>query len=280
MRVLLAAALIMMVAMAATSASAQDQDLAKGQPPRSADAVRQQLEQIARRRIFFGHQSVGDNLLEGLAEVSREAGATLRVVESAAPDALDQPGLAHQKIGQNEQPDTKIAQFGSAMEGGLGAKAEIALYKFCYIDFGPDRDAADLFARYRAAHQALRAKYPGTTFVHVTTPLTTVQRGVTGWFKNTLGKGAWGERENVRRHQFNELLRKEYGGKEPLFDLAQVESTGEDGSQFLFERGGAKYPAMQPAYSDDGGHLNSVGRRRAALALISTLASLPPAPSR
>ena len=274
MRFLLAA-LAALLSMPVSTAHAQ---VPQGQT--ASSSVRQQLEQLSRRRIVFGHQSVGENLLEGLADLSRETGVTLRVVESAAPDALEQPGLAHQKIGKNEEPETKIAGFGKLLDGGLGPRAEIALYKLCYIDFGPDRDAARLFAGYRAAHQALRAKYPGTTFVHVTVPLTVVQRGFTGWVKNTLGSGAWGERENVRRHQFNQLLRAEYGGKEPIFDLAKVESTGEDGAELTFERDGGKFPALVPSYSDDGQHLNGTGRRRAALALVSALAGLPAAAAR
>jgi hypothetical protein len=269
------AALAALLAMSASTAHAQ-----APQGPAATSPLRQQLEQLSRRRIVFGHQSVGENLLQGLADLSKEAGVPLRVVESAAPDALDQPGLAHQKIGQNEQPETKIAGFTTLLEGGLGSRAEIALYKLCYIDFSPDRDAARLFAEYRAAHQARRARFPTVTFVHVTVPLTVVQRGFTGWLKNTLGSGAWGERENVLRHQFNQLLRAEYQGKEPIFDLARVESMAQDGAESSFERGGAKYPALVPAYSDDGQHLNAAGQRRAALALISALADLPATASR
>ncbi|HEY8210722.1 MAG TPA: hypothetical protein VIG99_24730 [Myxococcaceae bacterium] len=264
------AALAALLTMSPSAAPAQ---ALQGQTATSS--LRQQFEQISRRRIVFGHQSVGENLLQGLADLSSEAGVPLRVVESEAPEALEQPGLVHRKIGKNEQPETKIAHFTTLLEGGLGQRAEIALYKLCYVDFGPDRDAARLFAGYRAAHQALRARFPATTFVHVTVPLTVVQRGLTGWVKNTFGGGAWGERENVLRHQFNQLLRAEYEGKEPIFDLARAESTGEDGAESTFERGGARYPALVPAYSDDGQHLNAAGRRRAALALISTLAGIP-----
>ena len=38
---------------------------------------------------------------------------------------------------------------------------------------------------------------------------------------------------------------------------------------------GARVPVLVPAYSDDGGHLNRVGRLRAARQLVSVIASAP-----
>lgn len=39
------------------------------------------LETIARSRLYFGHQSVGGNVLEGLASLAKEHGVRLRIVE-------------------------------------------------------------------------------------------------------------------------------------------------------------------------------------------------------
>src|SRR4029077_17474109 len=98
------------------------------------------------------------------------------------------------------------------------------------------------------------------TLVHVTAPLTTVERGPKGWVKNRLGPGAWGEKENVKRHAFNRLLRQTWQGKEPLFDLAALEAAGPDGPS-SFERDGQTVPALSPAYAADTGHLNSRGQQ-------------------
>jgi lysophospholipase L1-like esterase len=38
---------------------------------------------------------------------------------------------------------------------------------------------------------------------------------------------------------------------------------------------GGSAPALTPAFTDDGGHLNAAGRLRAARELVSVLAGLP-----
>jgi hypothetical protein len=71
-------------------------------------------------------------------------------------------------------------------------------------------------------------------------------------------------------------MRREYGGREPLFDLAAVESTRPDGSRETLSLGGKTAFALHPGYTNDGSHLNEVGRRRAAEALLTLLARLAP----
>jgi lysophospholipase L1-like esterase len=98
---------------------------------------------------------------------------------------------------------------------------------------------------------------------------------VKGLAKRLLGKAPYGLVENVRREQYNALLRKAYQGKEPLFDLAGVEATAPGGGASTASFGEQVVPALHPAYTDDGGHLNADGRRRAARALVAVLATLP-----
>ena len=230
-----------------------------------------QLQAVAERRIFFGHQSVGKNLLDGVEELAREAGVPLRVQEGGA---LGGPGVAHAYLGENQRPSSKIEAFERAVDGDA-AGAEIAFFKFCYVDVDASTDAQALFRRYQGALEALRERHPRIAWVHVTVPLTVTQAGVKASLKALLGKAPWGERENMRREAFNALLREAYGGKEPLFDLARVESTRDDGSAQTFERDGRRHPALVPEYTDDGEHLNARGRRRAARALVEVLASIP-----
>lgn len=243
--------------------------------PQPVAAARSSLEQVSKRRIFFGHQSVGANILEGLSEMSGDAGQALPMVEGSSAALLERPAFAHALVGRNEDPESKIAQFRSLLLAGIGERAEIAFFKFCYIDFKPTTDVEALFARYRAAMDELRARFPNTHFVHVTAPLTTVQRGARAWLKNHFGSGAFGERENVKREQYNALLRATFEGREPLFDLAKLESTSEAGEVETFERDGRAWTALSPSYTDDGGHLNAAGRRRVAKALAELLARLP-----
>ena len=77
---------------------------------------------------------------------------------------------------------------------------------------------------------------------------------------------------NANRNRLNALLRRHYEGREPLFDIARIESTRADGSRCAW-KAGTRY-AMVPEYTDDGGHLNAHGRRWVAEQLLIQLAEL------
>jgi hypothetical protein len=111
--------------------------------------------------------------------------------------------------------------------------------------------------------------------VHVTVPLAVVQTGPKATIKRLLGRKRWGADANIVRHRYNELLRHEYGGKEPLFDLAAIEATRVDGGAATFDEGGATYPMLAPEYASDGKHLSDLGARWVAAHLVKVLAGLP-----
>jgi hypothetical protein len=240
------------------------------------DALHAQLLRLSQRRIFFGHQSVGMNLLDGVREIAgRFSDVGLRVAEVPGSAGLAAGTFAHAFIPENGNPALKLQSFERALSSGIGSGADVAFLKFCYADFSPGTDARGLFAEYQATLGALRSRYPHTTFVHVTVPLTSVQGGARGALARLLGRAPGGLLENKRRDEFSELLRRTYGGKEPVFDLALLESTGPDGRRELQDWNGSKVPALLPAYTDDGGHLNPAARLRFARELIGFLAELP-----
>lgn len=224
--------------------------------PEPAEHTRELDPDSARRlasaSVFFGHQSVGEDILEGVEDrLGRKPG-----------------GWREAWIGVNQDPIGKLADFEQAMSEGAGAHAELALMKFCYVDFQADTDEVALFQRYRQTLARLAQARPQTTFIHVTAPLTTVRSGPKAWLKRGLGLPVWGERENLKRARYNELIRAEYGGKAPLFDLAAIEVGP------LEARDAQATPMLAPEYTDDGGHLNRAGRQRAAEGLLDVLLPL------
>lgn len=225
------------------------------------------VQKVASRRVFFGHQSVGANILEGINDVTS---GKVPVREGRTGELLSTPGLLHARLGQNEAPLTKLADFEAAVDA-LAGHLDVALFKFCYVDFDASTDVDALFAAWVATHERLAKKHPRVTFVHVTVPLTVVPQGAKAWLKQKLTRAApWGAKENEVRHRFNTLLRTRLAGQ-PLFDLAALESTRPDGTAASWEQ----VPALVPAYSDDGQHLNAVGRQRVAEALLTFLARVP-----
>lgn len=236
-----------------------------------AASLRDDLNTLAHERVYFGHQSVGKNILDGLKELSEAQGVPLNIAEVPRAGSLQGPGIGHVFVPENGDPLRKLANFKLAL--GEGSQADLALVKFCYVDIKADTDMRALFDAYRQTIDELRAKNPRTIFVHVTLPLTTVQTGPKAWAKRLLGRAPNGTLDNVKRDQYNTLLRRTYAGREPIFDLARVESIAGDGTQATVQWDGTQAPALVSAYTDDGGHLNHVGRLRAAEEFVRVLAA-------
>jgi hypothetical protein len=217
----------------------------------------QDLQSIRNLKVYFGHQSVGGNVLDGLREIEKESGGG--------------PLMTDSLIGQNGEPEGKCEDFTRKI-AALPELPDVALMKFCYIDFDQTTDEAKLFARYAATLDGLQAKYPSVTFVPVTTPLTILSPAWKRTVKRLLGSVDAASAVNAKRAEFNRLMAKHYAGR-TLFDLARTESTRPDGTRNEFAWNGQTAYSLVDAYSSDGGHLNEVGRRTAAEQLIHTLAA-------
>jgi len=238
-------------------------------------AVDQQLESdvdlVSRARVYFGHQSVGDNIVLGLRDLTAGRVAIAWTGERDAGKVDEEPAFRHSTIGMNGYPATKLTAFQAAVDQlNTGRRPlDIALMKFCYSDVLAQTDGAALLADYAARLSRLQARYPATLFVHVTIPLK-ADEGIKGLVKMLIGRGHPTD-DNIQRNRYNEGLRERFRA-ETIFDLAAIESTGADGRRSLFQKGGATYEELALDYSSDGGHLNAHGRQRAARALVGFLA--------
>lgn len=250
----------------------------------SSERVRQLLDEIppdawarvTARKIYFGHQSVGYDIVNGIQDLSRrDPRLSLEVVETDDPNALGRPCFAHSRNGENKKPAVKIDAFERAVDAALGGRVDVAFFKFCYVDFTPETDVDALFSQYESSMSRLRDRFPQTRFVHLTVPLVAIESGPKAWIKRVLGRELSGERGNEVRSRFNERLLSRYAGKEPVFDLASVESTYPDGSRNSYRIEGKEYPALIARYSYDGRHLNELGRQWVAAHLVKFLAGLP-----
>ncbi len=241
--------------------------------------LRADLQRVAQRRVYFGHQSVGSNLLDGVRELASRSGVEVRIVEVRAPGGVPVATFGHGLVASNGKPFVKLESFREAFESGAAAGAELALLKFCYVDFDATTDVQALFAAYQATIRELKARHPGTTFVHATAPLVAVPGGVKESLRRYLGREQRQLAGNAQREAYNALVRQAYAGREPLFDLARVESTRPDGAAEDEEWQGRRVPAMVAAYTSDGGHLNAEGRLRAARELVAVLAGAPAPPA-
>ena len=223
---------------------------------------RTDVEAFAQRRVFFGHMSVGKNLLSGLDEVHAahevEPATRIEIAPGESPTLPDDGVLVHALIGENRHPQGKLANFDRTLRAGLAEQVEVAALKFCYIDVRWDTDAKALFETYRDTLDKLEADYPDVRFVHLTVPLTTGPHGIRDQLKDWVGRD-----DNAARERYNELVRKTYG-PDQVFDIAALEASEPDGTTGKRELFGG--------YSSDGAHLNQAGATRIAAEFVNFLA--------
>jgi hypothetical protein len=199
--------------------------------------------------IYFGHNSVGANILDGMSDV----GSKLNVIDFY--------------IGENHKPLTKISAFKQTiLEAKKNGKSiDVAMMKLCYVDIPNGIVLDDVFKAYVKTMGELSKAFPDTKFVHMTVPLTTesgtLKMKAKRLVKKALGREGYNIFANEQREVYNSRLKELYG-PEKVFDLAALESNGH-----------MEYdvPALNPEYTEDGGHLNEKGRQEVAYALIKFL---------
>lgn len=241
--------------------------------PLDASAYKDDLASLSKVRIFFGHQSVGRDLLKGVSDFSRIVKSPLRIVRIEGAGADDLPGLFHVDIGKNKEPIGKIEQFERLLQRPGQVPYDVALLKFCYDDLSRDglHDPHALVEEYAKRVAAIRAAQPRLRLIHVTIPL---RADPTGWktpIKRLLNRPTEEDADNLLRNKFNSELRTRFAG-EALFDIAEVESTLPQGRRSSFMRGSDHVYTLAQAYSHDGGHLNENGRQHVAAAFIRVVA--------
>jgi hypothetical protein len=228
------------------------------------------LDAVRRVRIYFGHQSVGRNILDGVERLSQQAKAPVTIVAVGSNPAAD-AWFAESYLGRNGEPASKCDAFREELDR-LDGRVDIALMKFCFVDFDGEIQPGDVFQKYSSTIEGLKQRYSGVVFVHATAPLHVSGSGVKQWIRDALGRGDVSRPANLKRAEFNDLLRKRYKD-EPIFDIAAVESTESGGGRRSFTMGGRTAYSLAPEYSSDGGHLNAAGSAVAARELLRTLAA-------
>lgn len=234
------------------------------------------LAKVSRTKIFFGHQSVGMNILDGVRDVyAADRTAAPPIEQDGTASGQDGGFIDHAYIGENEKPFAKIQDFDAKMRSGLGHQVDVAMMKFCYVDITTHTDVAALFKRYRETIAALEHDFPQVTFVHVTVPLMTGPGFLSRLKSRLTGSSRYGPAENAARERLNSLIRREYTSGH-LFDLAAIESTAPNGSRAADMYQGHQYYRLFNGYASDSGHLNGEGARVAATAWLKAVAQASP----
>jgi hypothetical protein len=221
-------------------------------------------------RLFFGHMSVGYNIIQGIEEIMDEDSRLKKISISELDDEFEisKAGFYHKKNGKNGFPKSKCDDFKKMLiTNNFGQYLDIAFFKFCYVDFDQKTNVQDVFNYYVQTIDEINGLFPNLRIIHVTIPLEVHVWGIKSILRNLLK----GDHGNIKRNQFNKMLVDKYSDTDIIYDLAQIGSTYPDNRREFFEVQNQKYYSLIKAYTYDGGHLNKQGRFLAAQKLLEIL---------
>lgn len=255
-----------------SAGSSKEKPMTSQRPAAAATGPASYLATVAGTKIFFGHQSVGMNILDGVRGVYAAAGAAAPpIAEDATEPGAGGGFIDHVFIGENEEPLLKIQDFAAKLRSGTGKRVDVAMMKFCYVDITAGTDVNAVFTAYRTTMAALQREFPKVTFVYATAPLTT-EPGLLSKVRNKLTGSGGSAADNTARERFNAMIRHQYAASGRLFDLAAAESTAPDGTRLAGTYHGQRYYALYDGYASDEGHLNGRGARVVATAWLRAVA--------
>lgn len=214
------------------------------------------MDQIGQFKWYFAHASVGDNMMDGITDLNTaDAGRYQfqRASEDATPPAATGVGRIYDYARGNPGWSAKVTTFTNYVRNGWRyPKVNFAANKFCWIDQDADVDT------YINSMSVLEAMYPETLFVYVTMPLDTSS-----------------DYDNYLRNVFNTRLRGWVTTNDRvLFDVADIESHDTNGALCAFTYDGTNCQQLFTAYTDDGGHLNGLGRPLVAQGFYAVAAAV------
>ena len=223
--------------------------------------------------VFFGHQSVGRDVIAGLGESSEVTHIVTLDEHRAAAHRHIPSGLTvvHAALGRNREPLTKLADFAATLQSWPAPLPDVALMKFCYVDIETARGAESLLDRYQKDIEELQRTHPTVRFAHCTVPLRSIPTGPYALARRLLGQNLPQFEANQAREWFNDRLRERYGEHDMLFDLARLEATRPEGRPCTVRARGVRVRALASQWTYDGGHLNQPGRTMAATAFLHFL---------
>jgi hypothetical protein len=226
---------------------------------------RSEWDEFIEKKIFFGHQSVGMEIIDGVKKIqSFNRFPYINILETIETSDYQTPVFGHTRVGRILYPKSKIDDFVSVLENGIGERADAAFMKIGFPDINKKTDVHELFSYYENSMKELQIKFPHLRIIHCTVSLTTKPQGLKGLTKVILRMD-----NNLYRNNFNDLMRKHYN-QGNLFDIAAIQSKRANGDVNIYRN---NIPGMIPEYTTDGGHLSELGRLVLAKELIKLIVS-------
>lgn len=237
----------------------------RGQVPGQYDVT----GRLGNGTLFFGHQSVGSNILEGIQTL--DTSVSIIGVDSDEFAEKDS-ALFHAYVGTNGHPQSKIDEF-TQFVSMSPRTFDVAMMKLCYVDIKRDTDVSRLFDYYVSVMDKLQNTMPNLIIVHFTTPLRSIRLGIRSRLRNLMRQDLIAAEDNAKREAYNSLIRARYEASGRLFDIARIESTSPDGRISALTYRNEVIRTLYPGFTVDGGHLNLTGQQIVAGRLLKFLGS-------
>jgi len=227
---------------------------------------------ISKRRVFFGHQSVGASILREIRRLAEDLHVeSISFVDIGGLPRAGDPFFADAAIGENHYPIEKCRDFSGKVSMICQHGVDAAIMKFCYSDIMRESDAEEIFRNYSATIDSLRKEHPAVRIIPATIPVTVGTGRIPGFGNRLLGRTGNLDMGNVRRSEFNDRVRA-YFHDEDIYDVARAMSLDPNGIPKSFSFENRNIPKMFDGYAEaDGCHLNSLGAYNAAVELIHVL---------
>jgi hypothetical protein len=233
-------------------------------------------QKLATKKIFFGHQSVGADIIDGIRKI--EMGhdfINLHIVEVNETTFGSGPVFLHAAIGHCPDAFSKFSDFEKFMNRLADEKIDIAFMKLCHADIKYEYDTDAIFNAYKKTIAELKARYPQTLFLHITVPLCSKPKGERILRESAkffaLHPSIWDD--NQKRQEYNDRIIETFGRTDPIFDLAAAESTDSRGFRHYVEKDGRRIYLLAPEYDIDIGGLSEIGKRKIAEQFLIFLAN-------
>jgi hypothetical protein len=80
--------------------------------PSIKDIPESAWKKLSEKKVYFGHQSVGNNIINGIKDLMKEnPQVKLNILKTKDPTDFGAPIFAHANIGKNRNPKSKIDAF-------------------------------------------------------------------------------------------------------------------------------------------------------------------------
>lgn len=212
--------LFLLATIADTALYAQDSKApfidAKAVKERWSTVSPQDMEDMRKCRVLIASKSVGLNLLVGLQLLGRQDAKFNLMADLQRFDVEKKGGLpiipgdvfkaSHfvQFLATRNPLSKRIEEVDQLMRQppwNFGNRVDVVM--IIYAEVKPD-----IFPAYQRLTEALSRDFPKTRFIHATS--------------TAFASGPSNDARSKPMHEFNELLRKQYRGKAPVYDLAAI----------------------------------------------------------